>query len=46
MSEISENNLMHFRNSVKVYHANKSKEKIIIFSSDPKPYLMKFSLFL
>lgn len=46
MSKISENNLMHFRNSVKVYHAHKSKEKIIIFSSDTKPHLMNFNLFL
>lgn len=36
---------MYFRNSVKAYHANKSKEKIIIFSSDPKHHLMKFNLF-
>lgn len=46
MSKISENNLVYFRNSVKAHHANKSKEKIIIFSSDLKPHLMKFNLFL
>lgn len=46
MSEISENNWMYFRNSVKAHHANKSKEKIMIFSSDPKPHLMKLNLFL